>query len=266
MSIFSNFKLPMTGLSEEGNPLLLGKDETIHWAHSDYKEKFENNLKIYPDSVHLQNYKKNPITYDLNNYGFRTPDDFFHGDEGTVYLGCSQTFGVGHYLENVWSYKLHQKIGEGKFFNLSFGGTGLTSQYYFLKYFSDKLKIKKVYHFYPLECKYRYGFMNQDGIIRILGYFAEDDKTDFEKEIWKKYLVHETYNELHNSTHKDAIKNICKEIGCDYVLGQASFVQKPDPYHKKLTPPRDLEHYYVEHQHKVYENFLQLSNYENSII
>jgi len=257
MSIFSEFIMP----------IFLGKSETIYWAQSDYEEKFNKNLKIHFDSIHLQNYKNNPIRYDLNNYGFRTPDDFYDGDEGTVYLGCSHTFGIGHYLENVWSYKLHQKIGEGKFFNLSFGSAGLTSQYYFLKYFSEKLKIKKVYHFYPIESKYRYGFINEEGKIRTLGYFAEDDKTNFEEKMWKKYLIHKTYNELHNSTYKDAIENVCKKIGCDYhILDETTFVQKSNPYHNNLTPARDLMHYYVEHQHKVYENFLQLSNKKTTVI
>src|SRR6056300_1612234 len=140
-----------------------GTSCTRKWIPYDSSVIFEENYKKYSDSEHLNEYKRNPIKYKLNNYGFRTDDDFFHGDEGTVYLGCSNTFGIGHHLENVWSYKLHQKIGEGKFFNLSHGATGLTQQYYFLKYFSDKLKIKRVFHYYPTECNFRYSFISSDG-------------------------------------------------------------------------------------------------------
>ena len=68
----------------------------------------------------IKYYIENPIKYKLNNFGFRTPDDFNSEDEGNVFLGCSHTFGIGHHLENVWSYKLNQIIG-GKFWNLGIG-------------------------------------------------------------------------------------------------------------------------------------------------
>lgn len=253
------------------------KSEKLYWIPNDTEELFLNNLKKYSDSNHLISYKENPITYELNNYGFRTPDDFYDGDEGTVYLGCSHTFGIAHYLENVWSYKLHKKIGKGKFFNLSRGATGLYSQYYFLKYFSTKLKINKVFHFYPKESNFRYGFMDKDEKIRVIGHFAEDSKNKLDEDIWKQYLIHDSYNKFHNSVFKDAIKNICNEIGCEYLLNEDSqivwvkndsnqYVGTLDPYNKKMTPARDLLHYYVEKQHDIYNNFLKISEYKNDII
>ena len=254
--IFDNFTLPHK----------LDKSSTMYWVNSDTEKKFKAHLEKYPDSIHLHNYQKNPITYNLNNYGFRTPDDFNIGDVGTVYLGCSHTFGIGHYLENIWSYKLHQHIGEGKFFNLSHGATGLTSQYYFLKYFSDKLKIKKVYHFYPTECFYRYGIMDKTGKIEIIGKLAEYESNELKENLWKEYLIHDTYNEFHNSVYKDAIKNVCKEIGCEYITHETSQLESIDAYSKTLTPARDLLHYYVEKQHLIYEIFLSLCNKKNKIL
>ena len=91
---------------------------------------------------------ENPIEYKLNNEKFRTPDDFNLIDEGNVYLGCSHTFGIGLHLENVWSYKLNQKIG-GKFWNLSVAGTGVVSHYRILKGYYKELKIKNIFHFAP---------------------------------------------------------------------------------------------------------------------
>lgn len=256
----------MNPFSKLNLPLYQGKSKIVKWVQSDSQKKFEENFKEYSDSIHLQNYKKNPIEYKLNNYGFRTDDNFVEGDAGTVYLGCSNTFGVGHHLKDIWSWKLHEKIGEGKFFNISHGSTGLTSQYYFLKYFSNKLKFKKVYHFYPTECHYRYGFMNSNGEMRILGKFRDDDKSDIETYLWKEYLVHESYNIFHNNVYIDAIRNICKDMNCEYISCEKTWVSKSDPYHKSLTPARDLMHYYVEHQHEVYETFLKLSNHKTHLI
>ena len=239
-----------------------GKSKKIDWIPNDTKEQFEVHLKRHPNSK-LNYYETNPIEYKLNNYGFRTDDDFFDGDEGTVYLGCSHTFGIGHHLENVWSYKLHKKVGEGKFFNLSYGGTGLTSHYHYLKYFSTKLKIKKVYHFYPPEVHYRYGFMNQDSKLDIIGHFFDETKNENEKYLWEKYLMHESHNKFHQMVYKDAISNVCKEIGCEYLRNETSMIVWRgnngfnDPYHKTLTPARDLLHYYVEKHDDIVANFVE---------
>ena len=248
-------------------PFFHGKSTTIDWIPNDSKKEFEKHISMYPDSEHLNNYKNNPIKYKLNNYGFRTDDDFFDGDIGTVYLGCSHTFGLGHYLENTWSYKLHQKVGEGKFFNLSCGGVGLTTQYYFLKYFSDMLNIKKVYHYYPPEVRYRYGFMNGDGKIDVFAKYFDEETSSVDTELWKKYLVHETHNEFHNKLHLDAITCLCSLIECDYIRVENSYMNDKfcDAYHKELTPSRDLLNPYVERHDKIVDNFLKL-NRNNSVI
>ena len=256
----------MNPFSKYTFPFPFGHSVSKKWITNDTEKNFIEHLKKYPTSTHLNKYKKNPIEYKLNNYGFRTHDNFTEGDFGTVYLGCSHTFGIGHYLENTWSYKLHKSVGEGKFFNLSMGSTGLVSQYYFLKYFSDKLKFKRVYHFYPTECNYRYGFMDEKGKMRIIGPFAENWRTEIEENLWKEYLINESYNKLHNSVYKDAIKNICKEMECEYISYEKSYHTTTDPYHKNMTPARDLLHYYVENQNKIYKKFLKLSNKKISII
>ena len=107
-------------------------NNSYYWIPSDDKDRFFNQLKITPEDPNLLYYKNNPIEYKFNNCGFRTPDDFNTIDEGNIFLGCSHTFGIGHHLENTWSYKLNQIIG-GKFWNLSIGGTGVMTAYRLLK-------------------------------------------------------------------------------------------------------------------------------------
>lgn len=241
-----NFDLPLGG----------GFSINIDWIPSDTEQNFIDNFKLFSDSTHLKNYKNNPIIYSLNNYGFRTPDDFFDGDSGTVYLGCSHTFGTGHYLENSWAYNLHQKVGEGKFFNLSCGSIGITSQYAFLKYFSKKLKIKKVFHYYPDECFHRYEFLDKDGNTHIVTPMTDDKCVSL---FFQKYLSHKPYNSLHNLSYIDAIKNICKENECEYHIYTKSYTSESiDAYSTQKTPARDLLHYYVEDHTDISNNFLKM--------
>ena len=111
----------------------------VNYTTPDNEELFKENLAKYPDNKELLHYRDNPIKYALNDYGFRTPDNFDNAEEeGNVFLGCSHTFGIGHYLENTWSWRLNQKIG-GKFWNLSAPGTGIGTAARLLGEFKNKL-------------------------------------------------------------------------------------------------------------------------------
>ncbi len=93
-------------------------------------------------------------------------------------------------------------------------------------------------------------------------------------------MIHDTYHNFHNDVYHDATKNLCNEIGCEYIRDEESKIRyRPlgkfgrdgetglcDPYHKTKTSARDLMHYYVEYQHEVYEKFLMLSNKKFTLI
>jgi len=216
------------------------KPNTIDlWHTADTQELFKQNLEKYPDSIHLQNYLKNPITYSYNNYGFRTPDDFNLEGDGNVFLGCSHTFGIGHYLEDTWSYKLSKKI-DGKNYNISEPGSGIMTQYRYLNYFKDKIKFKNVFHYLPNEDWGRYEIINDD---MFMGIFPDEYKSS--------YLVDVLYNDkfIHmvNYVYIDAIRYMLNEMGCNYYLLTNSFLLlgEINPYHKTLIPARDLMHYYT---------------------
>jgi hypothetical protein len=108
--------------------LNLKPNETYEYIPTDSKEFWDRHIISELDKPSIQYYELNPIEYKLNNAGFRTPDDFNSYDEGDVYLGCSHTFGIGHHLENVWSYKLSKILGR-KFWNLGIGGTGTDTHF-----------------------------------------------------------------------------------------------------------------------------------------
>ena len=224
-------------------------NQTSLWHVADSDNVFDKNIKKYPSSPHLLNYLKNPITYSYNNYGFRTPDDFNLDGEGNVFLGCSHTFGIGHYLENVWSYKLSQKIG-GKFYNISEPGNGIMTQYRYLNYFKYKINFKNVFHFLPNECWGRVELVNDNlkfynvNHTDIVGTGCED-------------LISDSQQHLFNYIYIDLIRNICKDLGVNYYLVTKTYldIDNINPYHSSLTPARDLMHYYVEEQNDISDLF-----------
>ena len=131
------------------------KNKTLNWAGTDKEKEFEELLRNNPNDESYLHYKDNPITYKFNNFGFRTPTDFNKDTEGNVYLGCSHTCGIGHYLENTWSWRFNQKIGGG-YFNLALGGTGIGTSARLLEGYKDMFKIKNVFLFHPHAYRYEY--------------------------------------------------------------------------------------------------------------
>jgi len=210
------------------------KDVVWEWCNPDSKELFEKNCKKYPNNESLKYYKENPIKYSFNNFGFRTPDDFNDEDEGNIFLGCSDTMGVGHLLENTWPYKVNKKIG-GKFWNLSQGGSGIQTAFRLLYGFKDYLKVKNIFHlvlYHP-----RYEFIQEDRVIKLANWMIDDKiQSDNEptileywdngegkrteinsfKEFYVNILGSPSHTVYTNESYIYALKGLAKEMGCNY--------------------------------------------------
>lgn len=235
------------------------------WHVSDTEELFHENYQKYSDSLHLNDFLKNPIIYNYNNYGFRTSDNFNLKEYGNVFLGCSHTFGIGHHLENVWSYKLSQKIG-GRFYNISEPGNGVFTQYRYLHYFKDKIKFKNVFHFLPPECLGRYEFINSDGE------FNQIRPEEVLNEKMLDFMYSKNQLTFINYVYINAIRYLLNNLGVNYYLLTDGYLQGEgtNPYHDSLSPARDLIHYYVEEHQEICESFykkykLNLSDNSESI-
>ena len=98
------------------------------WIGSDNEKWFSQNITRRPDL--LQTYIDNPIKYDINKQGFRSKFDFepYNNRDVDLALGCSHTFGVGHYLENTWVDMLSKATGR-EIINLGSPGHGIEVHY-----------------------------------------------------------------------------------------------------------------------------------------
>jgi hypothetical protein len=143
--------------------------------------------------------------------------------------------GIGHHLEDVWSFKLNEKIG-GKFWNLGVGGSGIVTHFRLLLGYSKKLKIKNVFHYAPTN--HRYEFIFNDFEFLTLNSHENNNNHLFGKSYYECFMT-EKQSEFTHITYVNAINNLCKEIGCNYYL--------IDTYKNKVdgdkTTARDLLHY-----------------------
>jgi hypothetical protein len=239
-------------------------NESWNWTLFDNKENFNKNLS----NKSLKYYKENPIEYSFNNYGFRTPDDFpdterIHPQRwserqayGNVFLGCSHTMGVGHHLENTWSYKLNKHIG-GKFWNLSQGGCGIQTDYRLILAWKDTLKIKNIFHYtvpWP-----RFEFFNGKEVIG-LNHQRHNVRWKYKQFRWDFYLdvlSGEEYCNYNQMVYINAIKGLSHDIGCNYYYLTDKILKKFDENDNSI-PARDLGHYSTGKQNFIYEEFKKL--------
>jgi hypothetical protein len=222
-------------------------------VHTDNIMRWEENLKKEKNNTSIQYYIKYPIEYRLNNEGFRTLDDFNSEDEGNVYLGCSHTFGIGHHLENVWTYKLNKIIG-GKFWNMGVGGSGVMTHFrLFLAYYKE-LKIKNVFHYAPMYPRYEF-IENGEPNYYIMGECNDKWELKFGT-LLRECLMTDEQNEINWLAHTNAIRGLVNEIGAKYYLigGETGLHHKND----LSLQARDLTHHTSLRQHKIYEDFLKI--------
>jgi hypothetical protein len=230
-------------LKQSFNPI----STTTKWSQTDKEETFNLNLKKHKNNETLSFYLENPIEYQFNNFGFRTPDDFNDVDDGNVFLGCSHTMGVGHHLDNTWSYKLNQQVG-GKFWNISAGGIGIMTNFRLLLAFYKDLKIKNIFHYVPKYPRYEFYV---DGRFKILNIGKDDIPDECVNLLGDLYQI-----ELTHLPYTMAINQLAQDIGCNYYLIN-DFI--PNKLSKSIES-RDLFHFSIDQHNQIYEKFLDKFN------
>jgi hypothetical protein len=121
-------------------------NRSLLWYAGDSPE----NYKIQgPRGKNLYSPAPADISYKFNEWGFRSDSFTLDTDFGVVFVGCSQTVGVGLPLEHTWSFKLLERIREktGKnipYWNIAASGCGLDTNAFELYLLDERLKTKPV--------------------------------------------------------------------------------------------------------------------------
>lgn len=137
---------------------LFRANKVYEWNPSDdeknYKpvNKFGKNL-----------YQPGDFHYSFNEYGFRCDSFALPTDISIVFIGDSNTEGIGLPVECTWAYKLLSKIKEATnkniaYWNLGIGGTGIDTQARYLYDFSNSHKIDFIFAYLPTFHRREYSF------------------------------------------------------------------------------------------------------------
>ena len=195
------------------------------WYRNDIKFTNKTLNNLYEGGYVIQGVEYNPDnpndikwpTYELNKFRFRS-DDWTSGEEGIIFLGCSDIFGVGNYYEKTASYIVSNELGV-KNYNLGVPGGGLDQAYKYLKYHISDIKGKYVILAIP-EVFRRELFADWKPLMIQAPSFTNSIlehqlsnliQVDKVKELYFKLLANSHYVTCQTSKNLDAIKYLCQE-------------------------------------------------------
>ena len=233
------------------------RGKTLDWIFTDSKEFFDEQLEENPNDKSLLWYKDNPIKYKINKDGFRLPYELTK-EEGNVYLGCSFTFGVGLHYDKTWAHLLHEKIGEGKYWNLGAGGAGFQTIFRILYNNYNRIKIKNVFLHLPFPLRYE-AFDEVSKNWYSIAPNRGHDLLDFSNsQSWSKTYMNELNNFNYVQTNLLAISYLCDKVNAPlYYVGEFKRDYKLDENYP--TRARDFHPTPTYHK-KLSEHFFNLYN------
>lgn len=144
----------------------------LKWKSSDTLEGYRANTE-HPMYKKYKSYwleEKNFFTYNFNNFGFRTEDNFNTTDKGVITLGCSLTEGIGLPYELTWGARIAKDLNV-KHWNLSLAAMGLHTAYrLLLGAFQYGLQFDKVFLFVPPPHRHEFLIKENEYVKKALDY------------------------------------------------------------------------------------------------
>ena len=120
----------------------------VNWLVGDSQEIYNHNLKHHYDLLESNGWLNRTIDYSFNRHGFRSEE--FSSDDSIVFLGASDTLGVGLPIEYTWCHIVAQEL-KLKMFNLGQGGSSGCTAFRLASYWIPILKPKVVILMSPLN-------------------------------------------------------------------------------------------------------------------
>ncbi len=201
---------------------------THKWVGLDDAEAFENNLMSSARRTYLEQYLKKPIEYKINKQMLRCDYDLEEiGDKPVdLYLGCSHTFGSGHYKENTWPYLVSKYTGNIEV-NLGVPGGDIEASYMRLLQFVRRLNVANVFHLQPPY--YRYGYRTDNTHSTWIVWDDEKEMKDFygQDYVWNNYLT-DGAREYNYMKYLNLIRYECEKLNIPLYHSNIKNIEEED--------------------------------------
>jgi hypothetical protein len=163
----------------------------------------EDNYKVVTPEHGPNVYTPDSFSYTYNSHGFRSAEFDLPSQLPIVFLGCSFTEGTGLPIEDIWAFRILEKIRvkTGKvipFWNLAVAGTGIDTAASILYTHIDKLKPRHIFFLRPPWFRRQLKVSEDSPIEWMPGYGSENNRIKtFEPMLTNKHFaLHQTDRSL----------------------------------------------------------------------
>jgi len=220
------------------------KNSTVLWLPSDTEERYKKHIanKETKQLLELNGWLDKEITYSFNEYGYRC--DSFNIPCEMLFVGCSQTIGVGISLDTFWASRVAEQLNV-PYHNIACGGADWQHVAQRLCYWIPILKPKTVVLKEPPA--ERFNWWDQETVVTTCEFEVEElmsckinesrpliDIIDDNNSAWYQYSMLEF------------VKQQCKENGANLIVIPTGRLNTDVDYKKDLA--RDLSHFGKEEQ------------------
>jgi len=224
-------------------------NKTFDWLSIDSKEAYEKNLKEKYQLLKANNWIDKSFTYKFNSHAFRCEE--FTDDPTIMFLGCSNTCGIGLPVESIWPELVAKKLNM-RCANLGQAGGSNDSSFRLCHGWIDIIKPKIVFLLSPPGI--RLEILDAVVMKHLTPTWIHNKATHY-KDFLKDWCRDDNNNYFNTLKNSLAIENLCNARNIKYIfLDSDDFAQVQTDLSNAqgyLDLARDLGHRGVS-SHKIF--------------
>ena len=183
------------------------RGQTLEWLTADTEELYKQNLKRQRSLLAQHGWLDRKITYQFNSLGFRSdPID----KQGLLFLGCSHTIGIGLPWAETWPKLVADQLALACY-NFGQGGASMDTIFRLAERYLGKIPAKKI-----IVCA---TYPDRKEIITAGGgtlqFWGRDSTESKYRPFYDRWLENPENGRLNKIKSELAIRQICRERGCD---------------------------------------------------
>lgn len=188
------------------------KNIELPWVPADTEDRYHKNLESQYQLLKDNNWIDNHFTYKFNSHGFRC--DEFNTAPSIMFIGCSNTCGIGIPIESSWSYIVAKSMGL-QYVNLGIGATGPDTSFRLAHHYIPQIQPKLVVYLEPPPG--RFSMLSGDNRIYdfMVGSVAHLD-TRFST-YYDHWLSMQENIDIHSIKHELAISALCQRNNTKFI-------------------------------------------------
>ena len=220
-------------------------NQTLNWLPTDTEELYKQNLKNNFEQLNRYGWVDRHIEYKFNSHGFRCEE--FGNSDNAVFLGCSNTAGIGIPIETTWPYLVSQELNL-TCYNLGVGGGSNDLAFRISLHYLKILKPKILFLLSPDSA--RIEILNTNNVISIVPNHREHEFGNY----YKLYLSNDDNLSINQQKNILAIKSLCNTYNIKFVCIDDPFAIE----NNSIDLSRDLMHKGPATNSKLAQRFLSM--------